>query len=918
MSFFGRLGGSMPYTKWNELNEDWILNTVKKLSEDWARYHADWEEWKNNTDQAFQDLHDYVMNYFANLDVSEEISEKLNQMAADGSLSALIDPVIVEMIPDLVTAWLNEHITPTSPPVDASLSIAGAAADAKVAGDRLSEVFQNLYKYNSYNFVTTPDATGTSGGVNYKIKNNAITAKGTTTSRFLYNWYFNLEQLPTWLERGKEYTLKVDKVGEAPLTWEIYAYKTLNNYIRLLQSTEGGSFIYPTDEEFRGLMIRATAPGNTYIDTTATPSIREYLSNAELEELTKDYTNIESSVKYLNSVSVYEPLPDGVSEHSGVTYTIEGDYIYFRGNSTAVTQQNIYYDLDALPEWLERGKEYTIDFDAEGGNADLYRVEVFAMISGTEYRLLNRIYKKGKFIYPNDTNYKGLHLRYSAPADYQYGGRIRQALIYDTPTNAELNNKINALENKTYSKYAVRLFKDEFNYYIRANYNTDNDLVYYFQMPYQGYNHTFNLVGMRLIPKDTENTQSAVIQAYNEAQVYKPCGDDFPAITINGNFLGANHGNPNYTRVNLLNHNITISDIGTIWTDNENNNYTLVQVFTTYLVFGSLDNTGNLIIRSPETLTWQSTGITITPDSTDGMQLRRSAINKINNITNEISEDLNDGGMGNNIIIIEEYDIQDQSKALTYLQNNVGNNDNDSYFSDDIPYIMGHLRNIYQFNRNGSITVNVDFTVKENITINRIYGGISGYFNASSTGYENYGLVPNSSNLATKTPINLDDRVNIINATGQIPYRYYQLSNDNHGHFIHLINGLGDTDIVDREQLPITGWFSSTADKLYTVIKENISAQNGDILSWAYGRGAYQANDNTIIITAFDLSDSYIVAIDLSSTFQGYAELPWYMTNKAIEVLEKTNNIEISSTYSTTKGIKLSGSNGAYAVLKLK
>lgn len=50
-----------------------------------------------------------------------------------------------EEIGESVTAYLTEHITnPSNPPIDTSLSIAGAAADAKETGDKISELKEDL------------------------------------------------------------------------------------------------------------------------------------------------------------------------------------------------------------------------------------------------------------------------------------------------------------------------------------------------------------------------------------------------------------------------------------------------------------------------------------------------------------------------------------------------------------------------------------------------------------------------------------------------------------------------------------------------------------------------------------------------------------------------------------------------------
>lgn len=90
--------------------------------------------------QAYNQLQDYVNNYFDNLDVQEEINNKLDDMASDGTLSTMIRTIATPMIPELVEDWLEENIEPTTPAVDRSLSVSGAAADAKVTGDNFRNV----------------------------------------------------------------------------------------------------------------------------------------------------------------------------------------------------------------------------------------------------------------------------------------------------------------------------------------------------------------------------------------------------------------------------------------------------------------------------------------------------------------------------------------------------------------------------------------------------------------------------------------------------------------------------------------------------------------------------------------------------------------------------------------------------------
>lgn len=96
---------------------------------------------------AFQDLQQYTNDYFDNLDVQEEINNKLDDMAASGELNQILNPLVIQSVTD----WLAQHVTPTSPIVDNTLSISGAAADSKTVGDRLLDDENKMMTYHIRN-----------------------------------------------------------------------------------------------------------------------------------------------------------------------------------------------------------------------------------------------------------------------------------------------------------------------------------------------------------------------------------------------------------------------------------------------------------------------------------------------------------------------------------------------------------------------------------------------------------------------------------------------------------------------------------------------------------------------------------------------------------------------------------------------
>ena len=161
--------------KLNEyLNE--VIAQINTLTDNMEDYEADltatWLETK-----------EYIDNYFNNLDVQQEINNKLDAMAESGELSTLLAPIVGTQIggvvadqigatvanqigdtvanqiddvvanqiggvaPSIITNWLDTNVDPVGSAVivDDSLSITGAAADAKITGEKLTTLDDKTY-----------------------------------------------------------------------------------------------------------------------------------------------------------------------------------------------------------------------------------------------------------------------------------------------------------------------------------------------------------------------------------------------------------------------------------------------------------------------------------------------------------------------------------------------------------------------------------------------------------------------------------------------------------------------------------------------------------------------------------------------------------------------------------------------------
>ena len=133
-----------------------------------GKYNACLEAYDNitklstDTITACKQLQDWINSWFTNLDVQEELNNKIDSMVQDGSFGQLLhqtfDTQINQQAANATTAWLVANVTPAGSAVvvDKSLTIEGAAADAKATGKGINTVQQYLdsSELNKYNVNT--------------------------------------------------------------------------------------------------------------------------------------------------------------------------------------------------------------------------------------------------------------------------------------------------------------------------------------------------------------------------------------------------------------------------------------------------------------------------------------------------------------------------------------------------------------------------------------------------------------------------------------------------------------------------------------------------------------------------------------------------------------------------------------------
>lgn len=271
------------------------------------------------------------------------------------------DAISQQDIADAVGDWLDDHVDPeTGYVIDNSLSVEGAAADAKAAGDEIADLKSAI----DFNTVTTDElfdndswATGyvgstrittvTANGDVYNptpikvYKGEVITIKLASTTNYFYLYY-------AWCDASENYTSR--NGGSAKYTSSdsnYYYYET--------------TLTAPAD----GYFVMSFRPGNAVYETAGSSVTGVYITTdldsmkADISQNASDIASIETDISAINtnlSTQEYYKFPDDDTLPINVCH---------RGLCTAGLPENTLVAFAACKtagwKWVESDIRFTSD-----------------------------------------------------------------------------------------------------------------------------------------------------------------------------------------------------------------------------------------------------------------------------------------------------------------------------------------------------------------------------------------------------------------------------------------------------------------------------------------------------------------------------------------------------------------------------
>lgn len=755
-------------------------------------------------------------------------------------------------------------------------------------------------------------------------------------------WKYQIEKSTDFVNRGR---LTSEEISILQNSFQI------NEGISLLPYEEGGDYKYTVTETQSNLTKLQSAfsqkeiPSDNLLNPAYARNAVYTMGNSKDEDGKPKFQSIYYAASLVIPVQVgsyilhqKENVVIGDRTFIGFArcYFTDKDGYYITGNYPFQSHLGFEVGIDGTKAMLSGDMTNTVSFTVIDENIKYIVVPIMDSNKDTYGRWTQNEGKVGitneelqELVYSMQLNAGKKVLDWRGYDDVTYKTTILPENVDGLDTfQADMVEKINeALSSASAASNNMVVYCEDENIFVKSKkYSDDSHFIWKLRQT-RGGNEDYNSNLMFNLETAYTCSSNCMDEDFASLTNFKGLSDDLCPVNFDGTYIGANHGYNCLDRVTTGSHDKTIVDIGSIWTCN-NKKYVLVRIVdaTTldFVMFNDTNmSTGIFGYGNPSGTMTHVSGATntsnVTVTSNSATQLRRG----INNysikmlIDGKEQEFTNGVYSGNSVEILTQYNTIYVPATLQYLMDNVGNNTNESLYSDDITDSYLTLYVDYKFNINGSISTYSSFYINKDMSL--------GYF-----GLVQSGSISNTSVLYI--PDTVYDTPTVQNATtfsfkpetwrksDKVPYRYYQYSDDTLNKGIAMIydRSIGYGDNTKRlTQITHAGQFYTT-EKMYPALISGGTLKAGRFIDGMAVRvPLYKHDPDFTAMGWYWVNDDIILMFDTHKSINKDVMLPDYMNNMRIEVLDKTDSVTMEQTYIFNVKLRFQCTDYGYAVLRL-
>ena len=319
----------------------------------------------------YLELQNYVNNYFENLDVQEEINNKLDEMAIDGRLTDLIkayvDPIYQSFEADILRTVNNQNATISTINNKVNSAVSGAPLIAETAGDMTDTTRIYVLITDGHWYYYDGDSWEDGGVYQASVPSPSIESLQDQIDAIYTNsteiTYTNSTSVQYQFVKGRKYKFNVTiTAGTLNLatreTGSGSNYETIKNGIT---SNQSFTFI-PNKANGQYLRVSVTGGATGTIEIIDTLCLTEmYDSIEDLENIPEFVEKFDNNYTYPTQLTTIKDLNEDLEDYN---YASFGNGIYHKGKEIFVERASISHTTPASSS--DYGKIIAIIRDEDG------------------------------------------------------------------------------------------------------------------------------------------------------------------------------------------------------------------------------------------------------------------------------------------------------------------------------------------------------------------------------------------------------------------------------------------------------------------------------------------------------------------------------------------------------------------------